>query len=490
MPIPRPDTDVAKQGATVVAPGNRRARRRMFRMLRFGAVEGIAPICSDTSDPDTILCGFSQRLLRKVPDPKPALMSELKAFVADWLRLHMPMARSMTFEDWLARTSYNEARKTELRIAHLELRGGAPTRWQARRIKSFVKTESYNEYKHCRMINSRSDHFKVFSGPLFKAIEDVVYALPEFIKHVPVPERPLLMMQLRKSGRRYYSTDFTAFESHFTAEVMDAIELQLYEHCLSWCPDACKVIRTALAGANHMSTRSGIKAVVQARRMSGDMCTSLGNGFSNLMLAKFIAFKQGKEIFGFVEGDDGIFATDAVLTKESYSDLGFTIKIKEVADPCEASFCGMVFAGSGQIVRDPVAFLSTFGWTSSFINAGERIMDELLRAKSLSAVYETPQCPIIGVLAREALRRTRHVNPRWVEDGYHDHTKIPRDEFALPPFAPSADTRELVSRLYGIDVKTQLYVENQIRKGEMNFASSLPVHPHYGHFAARYVEVG
>lgn len=40
------------------------------------------------------------------------------------------------------------------------------------------------------MINSRSDAFKAFSGPFFKAIEKVVYEMPEFIKHTPVPDRP------------------------------------------------------------------------------------------------------------------------------------------------------------------------------------------------------------------------------------------------------------------------------------------------------------
>jgi hypothetical protein len=459
-------------------------------MLRFGAVEGLAPICLDTNDPDTVLCGFAQRLLRKVPEPDPVALADLKQFVASWLVANVPVAKPMLFEEWLDRTTYNEARKTELRVAYFELRGGKPTRWQARRIKSFVKTEPYPQYKHCRMINSRSDSFKVFSGPLFKAIEDVVYALPEFIKHVSVPDRPACVRGLRKAGRHYYSTDFTAFESHFTRPVMEVLELQLYRHCLSWCPEYAHFICDTLSGPNNMSTHTGVKATVQARRMSGDMCTSLGNGFSNLMLAKYIAHKQGKEIYGYVEGDDGLFATEAELSTEMYAKLGFTIKIMEVADPCEASFCGMVFADSGQIVRDPVDYLATFGWTSSFIGAGPKIMDELLRAKALSSVYETPHCPIIGALARAALRRTRHVNPRWVEDGYHNHDRVPRDESALPRFAPTADTRELVFKLYGIDARTQVYIENLIEAGEMNFASLLSAHPHYAHYAARYVEVG
>lgn len=166
--------------------------------------------------------------------------------------------------------------------------------------------------------------------------------------------------------------------------------------------------------------------------MSGDMCTSLGNGFTNLMLAKFLAAEQGKELAGFVEGDDGLFVTEATLTAEAYQQLGFSIKIVELGDPCKASFCGMVFAESGEIIKDPVKFLSTFGWTHSFINAGAAVMDQLLRAKALSAIYEAPQCPILGQLARCALEKTRGVIPRFVDDGYH---RAP-DEVKLEPFSP------------------------------------------------------
>jgi hypothetical protein len=55
------------------------------------------------------------------------------------------------------------------------------------RCSSFVKDEHYEGWKYPRLINSRSDQFKVFIGPTIKAMEHLVYShLPEFIKHVPV----------------------------------------------------------------------------------------------------------------------------------------------------------------------------------------------------------------------------------------------------------------------------------------------------------------
>jgi hypothetical protein len=448
----------------------------------------MGPICCDSNDPDTVKCGFLKRLFSKTPEPNVRRLALLAEFVRDYLRANVPQCPRLSFEEWLATTSYNEARKAELRRAHDDLRGGRPTKRLASKVNTFVKSEPYPLYKWCRMINSRHDAFKVWSGPLFKAVEQVVYCLPEFIKHVPVPDRPAKVRELRRAGRRYYQTDFTSFEALFCPAVMRAVECQLYTHCLAWCTDVgflCDVI----AGPNKMRTRTGVKATVNGRRMSGDMCTSLGNGFTNLMLAKFLAWEQGAELYGFVEGDDGLFATTADLTAQAYKDLGFAIKIEVVTDPCRASFCGMVFADSGQIVRNPIEFLATFGWTSSFIGAGHKIMQELLRAKALSAVYETPHCPIVGAVARYALSRTRGAHPRFIQDGYHTQ---PPDEIPLPAFAPAADTRRLVWELYGISPDVQIAIEKSVAAGNFDVMRLLPATAtrDYEHYASRFLEVG
>lgn len=442
IPLARPSSGAIEENlATIGTPAIRVARRRMFRRLNHCAVPGYAPLCMDSNDPDVVECAFRQRLFRHVPVPKKGRLKALKRFVRAWLRKNMPQVEVLDFEEWLASTSYNEERKQQLRAAREELRGGRPTRHQSSHIDTFVKTEFYQTWKHARMINSRCDIFKAWSGPIFKAIENALYALPPFIKHVPVPDRPRCVKDLKIPGNHYYATDFTAFESHFTPEVLDAIECELYRHCLRNFADA-NFLCSIIAGENRMRTRHGLRATIRGRRMSGDMCTSLGNGFTNYMLALFLATEKGGHLTGFVEGDDGLFSTDVVLTSDDYADLGFTIKIEEVIDPCEASFCGMIFSESGEIVKDPRKFMQGFGWTSSFIGAGPAIMDQLLRAKALSSVYETPQCPIIGAISRYALSKTKGVVPRFVEDGYH----VPRDVVNIPEFHPSNDTRELFAR--------------------------------------------
>jgi hypothetical protein len=300
--------------------------------------------------------------------------------------------------------------------------------------------------------------FKVFSGPFFKSIEAKVYALPYFIKHVPVPDRPALISAMEGPGRRYISTDFTAFESHFTPEVLEAVELRLYRYMLGNRKET-EVICSTIAGVNHGRTRQGVSFEVRGRRMSGDMCTSLGNGFTNLMLWSYLCSLKRARWEGFVEGDDGIFAIIGECpTVADYKRLGFTIKMEEHDSPQTASFCGVV-AADNVVIREPVEFLANFGWSSSFISSGRGKKLSLLRAKSLSAAYETPSCPIIGAFARRGLELTRGVRPHFVSDGYHN---APPDEFNIPDFAPTDKVRVLFARLFHIPVATQLRIEQYV----------------------------
>lgn len=461
----------------------------MYRRLPWGAVPGIAPICWDSNDPETVSAGFAARLFRKTPNLDPVALKGFQAFVErQVVGLPRVDVGAVDFEVWLqSRSSYNEARKDQLRQAYEGLRGGCPTRQQCQHIDSFVKGESYPEYKYPRMINSRSDAWKAFAGPFISACEDIVYtAFPEFIKHTPVPERPAKVAGLRVAGRRYFATDFTAFESHFRPEIVNACENVLFKHLLrKW--RYADLICSTNAGPNNMRTRTGVRARVIGRRMSGDLWTSLGNGFTNLMLVKYIAHIKGGVVDGFVEGDDGIFSSSVNITKEDYERLGFTIKIEEVPDPTKASFCGLVFASSGEIIRDPLRFCENFGWTQSFISAGDRIMRGLLRAKALSAIAETGQCPIVGAIARRALIEAGEVEAVFVQDGYHDHLI---EQSAIPAFAPSEDTRALFAAQYGIPVEVQLDLEASIATGDMyKLSTVLKPHFHMGDFVGKAVVV-
>lgn len=477
-----PPCDILDKGKSEVRiPNQRKTRSKNFRRLNYGAVPGYAPLSFDRNDPETIDWAFRKRLMGNLPETHQdfdqgkyhSLLREFESFVKAFVST-LPEAKDLSLEEWLSSTSYNESRKRELRNIAERLKGGRPTKKQASHVDSFVKNESYPCFKFARMINSRSDWFKVYWGPMCKAIEDVVYQLPEFIKHVPVRDRPSKIAGLRKHGRRYFATDFTAFESHFTSDLMNICECELYRHCFSHRASDAEFVCKVLCGTNRMRTRTGIHARCQARRMSGDMNTSLGNGFTNLMLAKFLVARKGGVLEGFVEGDDGIFSSTVEITAKDYAEMNFTIKINEVSDPCEASFCGMIFAGSGEIIRDANRFMQNFGWTGSFVDAGPRIMDELLHAKILSALNETPQCPIVSVLARKFYSKVAYTNPRFVEDGYHDKISA---NFVIPPFNPSMDTRLLYEKVFGVSVSCQLQIENFIDSDRLHMIDACLFHP-------------
>lgn len=357
---------------------------------------------------------------------------------------------------------------------YAQLHGQLPTQKQSSTIKCFIKTESYNiekkdgisVIKHGRGIMSRSDWAKVTMGPAITSIERKVYEVlkgdgdPYFIKHVPVPERFKYINRLRDGLSKYFVTDYTSFESSFSPEIMKAVECQMYRYMLPTAPRMADYLERTLTGKNHLKFRNGVSVTIKGRRMSGDMCTSLGNGFTNLMLMGFCAEKLGFEQTGFVEGDDGIFRVDHVepAVSELLRKLGFLIKLTEVSDPALGGFCGIVAADNGNL-KDPIRFLQTFGWTSSCVSANKGIMLALLRAKALSAQYELPQCPVIRAIADRALQLTTGVEPRFSVDGFHQAPPAQQP----PTFEPTAATRELFSRLYTITPVAQLALEAQIR---------------------------
>lgn len=333
----------------------------------------------------------------------------------------------------------------------------------------------------------------MFSGPLFKSIEAEIYKNKHFIKHIPVSERPLLINQLVRPLAKYYSSDYTSFEASFASSFMKVCECELYKYMLPTRANDVNVICRTLVGANLGTTSLGVKFNSPGRRMSGDMCTSLGNGFSNLMLWSFFCERNGALWDGYVEGDDGIFAvySGEAPSCGDFAELGFKIKLAQHEDPSTASFCGVITSGDA-IIRDPIDFIANFGWTSSFLLAGKKIHLQLLRAKALSATYETPQCPIVGALARHALSQTRGVIPRYVDDGYHYYQ--PKDESKLEAFSPSNSTRELFARLYGITADHQIAVEQWIVNHEDMFDLPLVLgnvagQKPYAEYWASYVEV-
>jgi len=350
--------------------------------------------------------------------------------------------------------------------------------------KMFMKDESYVTYKHARCINSRTDEFKVFSGPFFKAVESVVYAHSAFIKHIPVLDRPAYIKEmLYKVGANYIATDYEAFESLFTKELLEACEFILYDYMSSELPggrEFMAILRGALTGTNKCVNKF-FTVFVPATRMSGEMCTSLGNGFTNLMVMLFLCSKLGSTCVGVVEGDDGLFRIEGPLPNKSmFRALGLRIKLDVYSDLFMASFCGIIFDGDALVnICDPFRALVKFGWGGSqYARASFSTKMKLLRCKALSYAYQYPGCPIISTLAHRALYWTRSYDVRSFLDKNRTYSTYEKSmireamKSKIPNKPICSSSRFVMEEKFRVPYELQVYIEQKIEVanlGELDF---------------------
>lgn len=441
---------------------------------------GATPPRPDPSHTPSIVGGITKRFGYQPPKLNRQIARRFRRFTQTWLKhnfIPLTSADIPLFEEWLASTPYSSARKEELaRTWDKFVRDGSPTK-KFREVKSFIKDETYPEFKYPRIINSRIDAAKCYFGPVVQAVSDRLFSLPEFIKTVPVPDRPAVIRNsLLDAGdsEDYVFTDYTAYEAHFVPELMQITQFELFKHALSTCPELkgwFSVYCQTMAGVNDLTFKH-ISVSLLATRMSGEMDTSLSNGFANLMLFLFCAKCNGAtSVRGFVEGDDGLFRVSpasAAPTKEQFADLGFTIKIEHTRHLSQASFCGQVYDMTDLIVvTDPAEVLARLGWTNKrYVRANSKTLKMLLRAKAFSLVYQYKGCPLLDVLGRRLLELTEDVGIDeriFASMDQWERAKLRAAVAAgLPkPVEPGSNTRQLVQELYGISVEAQLAIEEQ-----------------------------
>jgi len=458
-----------------------------------------------------MVAGVKKRFATKPPRANRAEMRRFSRFVKSWLRKHLkPLdpTHDTSFETWLEMCPYPAFRKDELRKKRAEM-GGIKERRHTR-VKSFMKDETYPEYKHARAINSRTDEFKCISGPLFKAIEKELFKLPWFIKYVPVSERAEFISRLKVEGFRYGQTDFSSFESLFTRELMSAAEFQLYRYMFSNHPDKelMAYVIAVLSGTNHCSFKD-FHVTVEATRMSGEMCTSLGNGFANLMILLYIAKRSGnspEEFDVIVEGDDSIFRCLKPLNPQLFVDLGLIVKLEMYDDLLQASFCGLLYDHeTNTIITEPLAELASIGWTKGcYANSGPRTLTTLLQSKGISLAYQYPNCPILASLAAMVLRTTNFLTVDRVAGRFLNSNNLnlwEREQLteALSRFNGIVQlnvpmtARLLMEEKFGVSVDDQIRTEKYLdsitclQPLEMPWLEDL-VHPSWLHYSLNYVD--
>ncbi len=432
-------------------------------------IAGYAPCFPDRDHAPTVLHGVLNRFCRDPPPADYELLSEWHEFILEDLKRRPVISpdADTSVETWLASTLYPKWRQDQL--YEMYSRQQFMLKPGDEKLNGFMKWEGYEKIADPRGINSREDAFKCAFGPYAKLMEEIIYQDKAFIKHVPVHERAKYIQDmLGHYPGPFYETDYTAFECHFIAIVMAVCEMTMYKHMLYHFPEVYDMVEKVLMGENVIRYKY-FTLKIKARRMSGEMVTSLGNGYTNLMLARFVAKKSGVQYFdGVVEGDDGLFGGSGELDESLFKRLGFTIKILKHDDLLRSSFCGMMMSSDMTTFADPFVTLLHLGWSTSpaaFVSA--RARRGLLRAKALSLLYEHPACPMLSAVALRLIEETRDVSPRFTNSWYDAQLVVWIKSNAVQTMmraraGPSDQARYDFFTIYGIAPAEQRWFEHYV----------------------------
>lgn len=482
----------------VVATSNPEIRRPAMIGLN-SMIKGGVYFRPNTSDPLSAGQGALKRLWHDRPRINRRLLRRLKKFVGKWCREHLnPLTVDdvLDFEAWLAQVNQPESVKDEYRRSYEEFLNAERDVSCLKKKKGFVKKEFYDKPKYHRIISSPDNLEKVVQGPLAHAIEEKLFALPFFIKKVPREQWPAYIADICEGeGLSCYNSDYESFEASFVVEVKKAVELQMAEYMLSnfLCELGAVDMLSRVCRVHIMSKL--FVGWMKARRHSGEMTTSLFNGFSNLVVNAFIALKlNGATIFrGVVEGDDGLFVHNGRQPQPAqFEQLGFKIKIIHIEKFYEASFCGVVFhPESLRTLANPWKALLTVSWApDEYLRSSKETRRLLGIVKGLSYLAQYPGCPVIKSISEWLLRVNgfeRHRTEEymlWYESqratGWWERKIAGQVRTSqLRVCEPNLQDRLLVERLFGMSLEVQCELERRLDASSADVDVSDLVPPMY-----------
>lgn len=441
--------------------------RRHYVGRAMMPLEGVMPYVPDPRNMINLIAGSQKRFLKLTP--KLRNRRKFKAFVRKFLHDNLQpldVRTDFSFDTWLTKTTYPLWRKEQLRLAWNKL--PYATKKQISKCKLFIKIEAFESMKEPRIINARCDLAKVKYGPYIKAIEEQVYKLKFFAKHLVVSDRPRILQDRFKNFSKILASDYSAFEAHMTKEVMQTCESQLYRYMLKDVPNGRQIADDycAMLEGKNITVNKYMQIEVCACRMSGEMSTSLGNGFTNLMVILYL-LKNKRHIdlnLGsydvLVEGDDAVVGYDGQdFSIEEFAECGMTAKIENHTKISDSRFCQVAF---DEIEMQPVGdirrTLRKFGWTySNAILSKPSVVVQYMRGKALSLLYEFSACPVLTSVALGVLRIIGRAGPIRLDSTYkYDVETICTAKAGIVGMG----SRNLVAREQQIPIQAQLEIEH------------------------------
>lgn len=462
-------------------------------------------LCFHLTSVANTVTSLKQRVGREFPEKCPIAYRKFIAFVHKWIEenvIPLDPDVDVSFETWIEGTTYPDWRKEQLRATYAEMKFLNPKHMDKKfyLVKGFTKNEAFADNKTSRNICSRSDQAKCIIGPWAHLFDKDLFRRPQFIKTVPIDERPEYILKTLGEKGPYHLTDYSAFESLYTRHLLKNVELAYMNKLFSRMEmgkDFMKVMTEMIATTNTVLFKD-VVAALQGRRMSGEMTTSSGNGFTNAMIIEYTAHSLGGSVKYVCEGDDGAAKYEGCNpVSTDIEKLGIRVKLETTDDVCKASFCGNVFDRVDMTnVTNPLVFLAKFGWSNKlYLLANSNTKLSLLRAKALSAAYQYAGCPIIQAFATRILYLTRSRNIHRVARNTcgWEKTKL-FEAMERRKFKEVGDrTRLLVEEMYNISVEDQIALEeffetaDLLNPYEIPNSVDLPFPPHWNSNWLKYV---
>lgn len=432
---------------------------------------------NDTKDPLSLLVGGANRVTSSLPEPDPNYFYEYTKFAREETRRRFKPLPADTVIDraaWLEARPYTAQKKKTMWKAWLD--ANCELTENELRFSIFSKDEPTEKWGFNRLICAPQDAAKVYFGPYVSLIEEQAYKYPEFIKKIPVRERPQYLLDLASQmpdTADKIDGDFNSYECTFKRSFKEAVELDFFDYMTQYLPDAGQIqadFRSWIAAENtELKNKFFSIHMQECSRWSGEPGTSLFNGLNTLYVNLFYAQRTAQKVALVVEGDDSLTIwSKQAPTEEHYTKLGFSVKITQHKILETSSFCGQVFASKDlAVLTDPRYVMAGLAWIPQrYLYSKSSSKLALLRAKGWSFGYQYQGCPIISSMARYVLRLTRSVDARkaftHLDQYQADELREAMDRFdprsvpGMPGYVPiGMESRLLVERLYGISLTVQ-----------------------------------
>lgn len=431
--------------------------------------------------------GLFKRILPDHKDITHQAAHELRAQTFNLLRGVEPLPciedDESVFEDWIS-NHYNKPLnvKSRIRKARQEYLDCGLSKKDYRH-SPFVKREFYEEMKAARIICKAEDKFVAAVAPVIHACEQVVFhdshLSKYFVKGRTINEQVDMMRRLGQMTGKFAETDHSRFEANYRDKTFKAIEMQFWKHMLRHNPKTLDIMMKSYQYDRHLYSRQAV-AIFRGTRMSGDLWTSLMNGFTNLVVMKAVAKRVGFTFEGLFEGDDGLCCYNGPdPTPEDFSYYGFEIKLEVKDEINQCSFLTKIFSPkTNNLLADPET-VERVSWTPdpAHFLYGDKSRRRLACEKCVAMLNIYPRTPV-GSIKWLAILRVLGYNrkPIEVHDWYYQSlyhtTTLVKENLEYPDI--QYEDRLLYWQRFGVSPEYQIIMENEFKSWEYRFKDGFP----------------